>query len=461
MKTTFFCAAVIVLLSTAPSLCGEYLMNDTGLIATGLQILFSEPVTLDNFGDIFTKVEPTGPSTKFTFSVGEVSSWEGQWLNWTPQEAIIESTQWLISYHIPGQSQEPELPIELSASSSTDPDTYLYVPKIDVTPAEKKCYDCKTYAIVAVMRYYGEDVEFADICREVGEPPGACFAGVRFFGDLIAFVESRGFVFEAHHWNVDQIIKQIEAGRPVIASHRIGDMPAEPGIVKGFSDSRVWVWGIWEHITQRDQDSLYTYQQFQTLLAVPKDPETGIDGYLPWLWRTPRNCYLVYKPGVTPSRPTYPLHAVSYSTRLERSRSGGPGVVHVLNVAGDGEMSWDTALREGESTEIRIRIYNSDYVTGEPGSPSVRFAVRFVPDASDVGNAIKGYSQQEKWLHQNLFGYIFEEVLLSVTCIGNTWIGSVEICPNVSVESLYVLGAPHPTNTPYFGYEVEIEMPSN
>jgi hypothetical protein len=117
------------------------------------------------------------------------------------------------------------------------PTTYLYVPKITFAPEERRCLDCKTFAIVAIMRYYGEPVTFEDICREVGHPPGPRFEDVAFFGRLIQFVRSHGFVFEGHFWNVGQIIAKVREGYPVIAIHRFGEHPTEPGIVKGFNDS--------------------------------------------------------------------------------------------------------------------------------------------------------------------------------------------------------------------------------
>lgn len=87
---------VLLILFSIPVLAGEYLMNDTGQTVYGLTVAFSEPVTITGFGDVLMTVEPTGESTSFTFSGGEVEAWGGHWLNWEPDSATLVSKEWLM-----------------------------------------------------------------------------------------------------------------------------------------------------------------------------------------------------------------------------------------------------------------------------------------------------------------------------------------------------------------------------
>lgn len=86
---------------------GEYLMNDTGQTVYGLRVTFSEPVRITASGDVLTTVKPSGESTEFTFTGGEVSTSGGHWLNWEPPSALIRSLEWL--------AQDPEMPQSIPA----------------------------------------------------------------------------------------------------------------------------------------------------------------------------------------------------------------------------------------------------------------------------------------------------------------------------------------------------------
>ena len=87
-------ALAIVSLS---AFAGEYLMNDSGHTAYGLHVVFLEPVRITAFGGDLTSIAPTGESTEFTFSGGEVEVWGGQWFNWEPASALIVEHQWYSS----------------------------------------------------------------------------------------------------------------------------------------------------------------------------------------------------------------------------------------------------------------------------------------------------------------------------------------------------------------------------
>ncbi|MHA1858682.1 MAG: hypothetical protein ACTSUU_04465, partial [Candidatus Thorarchaeota archaeon] len=73
----------------------------------GLTVTFSEPVTITSFGDVLMTAEPTGESTTFTFSGGEVSPSSGEWLNWVPASARLVGHEWLTElYTSPVFAQE-------------------------------------------------------------------------------------------------------------------------------------------------------------------------------------------------------------------------------------------------------------------------------------------------------------------------------------------------------------------
>lgn len=447
---------IALLVCSLTGFAGQYFYNDTGMAATGLQITFPVPVKIIGFGDILKIVEPQGVATTFVFSGATVPPSKGEWVDWAPKDVKVNKYKWIVPQESP-QTRTPYSGGETHSDELT-PDVYIYVPRIVYSPQEKKCLDCKTFVIVAAMRYFGDDISFEDICREVGHPfaPGEVSPeeGSKFFQGLIHFARAHGFIVNSHFWDVDDILQAVKAGHIVIADHHVGDMPAEPGIIKGFNGSHIWVWGIWEYILQRNLDTVYTYKEFSSLLY--REGKTGMSGYIPWLWPSPRNCLEIYKTGEPTPTSTYPIEAIPYATALERSQSGGPGTVHVTNLSGDGKLSWSSPLRVEEAQEIHVYVYNATYITNTGGSPTVLFAVRFLPGSNDAGSVIVGYGAREKHIWKNAFGYPFEQITLPVVASGNAWIGKVTIRPTVSVESLYVLAPPGP-NRAFFSYEVRVQ----
>ena len=353
---------------------------------------------------------------------------------------------------------------------ASTPDTYLYVPKISYTSEEHECLDCKTFAIVAVMRYYGVKVEFSDVCREVGRPPGAVYADVDFFRHLLRFVRSKGFIVETHYWTVERILEEVEAGHPVIASHRFGKLPAEPGIVKGFNTSYLWVWGVQEFIQQQSKDSLYTHEDFQLLLE-KRNSGTGMMGYVPELFKQPVNCLVIYKQSVTPNPDKYPIVAVAHSrgdtnedeeepeSLQNSSKSNNQnevrGAIKELNLTGNGAMSWPSPLSSGKTIVVSFSVFDESYIMGTESTARVRFAIRFPPGSISAGSVIIGVPKSEKHIWSIPNGYIFEEINAPVERCTGGWCGQVTIKPSADMESIYVLGKPS-INTPFFGYEVRV-----
>jgi len=92
----------------SPVIGGEFLLNEE--TARALRIIFSEPVTITGFGDVFTVVEPASESKEFVFSGAKLDPWMGHWVDWSPTTAAIEAVEWLSS------------PPPSSESASTKPD---------------------------------------------------------------------------------------------------------------------------------------------------------------------------------------------------------------------------------------------------------------------------------------------------------------------------------------------------
>ena len=86
---------MILFICSIPALAGEYLVNNTGRTAYGLEVTFSEPVTIVDFGDALMVVHPTGMSITFTFSGAQLDAGKGQWFAWKPASATIIEYRWI------------------------------------------------------------------------------------------------------------------------------------------------------------------------------------------------------------------------------------------------------------------------------------------------------------------------------------------------------------------------------
>ena len=85
--------AVALILCSAPSLAGEFLINEG--IAYGVRVTFSEPVTITRFGDVLPLVYPDGETTEFLFYGATLPAWVGHWIIWEPTSARILNYVWL------------------------------------------------------------------------------------------------------------------------------------------------------------------------------------------------------------------------------------------------------------------------------------------------------------------------------------------------------------------------------
>ena len=115
-----------------PILAGEYLMNDTGEPVFGLRVVFAEPVEITGFGDVLLSVEPSGESSKFVFSGGELAGWEGHWLNWEPATIALVGLEWMTetTFSPDFSSSDAQVNVgritKVERSSSGLPYTYFY-----------------------------------------------------------------------------------------------------------------------------------------------------------------------------------------------------------------------------------------------------------------------------------------------------------------------------------------------
>jgi len=70
------------------------LLNDTGLIADGLSIVFDGPVEIITSSEALVKHEQVGDLLEWLFSNGEVQPFGGFWISWKPVSARIVNYTW-------------------------------------------------------------------------------------------------------------------------------------------------------------------------------------------------------------------------------------------------------------------------------------------------------------------------------------------------------------------------------
>lgn len=397
------------------------LFNDVNSDAYGLRVTFTEPVSIARMGEGFARWEAEENGKTIVFFEGKIGIWGNFFFFWEPENAEVMSHHWLLQ----APSYEP-------AISSLGPDSenvggqdalsvvYLDVPKLRPTP--QGCFDCKTYALISVMRYYGDDASFEDICALFGGPPKGNFTheeDIAFCRKIFDYAERRGFTVETHLWHIDAIIKEVARGRPVIANYRIGQYPSEPGVVKGFDEGHVWTYGVQEALHRPGVDVVYTMEQLEGLLDMGSRNYGPTGGYVPHIWRRPFNCWLVYRDAV-------------------------PKIGHELpsDIGVAGTIRWSGSLKSGFAKEIEITIYDEDYISWENGKATTRFAVTF--DRSlGWGSVIQNFANKKNW---SLPGRFFEEVRVSleISESGVGWRGTVTIVPCASMHYLSVLQPPQP-----------------
>jgi len=86
------CTFSLSLLSVAGT---ALLVNDSAQIARSLRLTFSEPVKIEEFGELLSDVYPTEPSVVATIVNGRVPPWHSMWVRWTPESAAITRIEWL------------------------------------------------------------------------------------------------------------------------------------------------------------------------------------------------------------------------------------------------------------------------------------------------------------------------------------------------------------------------------
>jgi len=88
---------VLLALCSLPLQATQILLNDSGELAFGIRVVFSQPVTLNGFGDTLGAVTPSTENAEFIFFAGTVVPWGTHWLSWEPREVALEAIEWLPS----------------------------------------------------------------------------------------------------------------------------------------------------------------------------------------------------------------------------------------------------------------------------------------------------------------------------------------------------------------------------
>jgi len=81
-------------LCSLSAFAGEVLVNDTGETATALRVVFSTPVIILGYGDVFTTVETTPTSHIFEFSGAALETEGIHWINWSPETTQLVEFEW-------------------------------------------------------------------------------------------------------------------------------------------------------------------------------------------------------------------------------------------------------------------------------------------------------------------------------------------------------------------------------
>ena len=250
----------------------------------------------------------------------------------------------------------------LAASATAEtPNCYLNVLKL--RPEPRECFDCKTYAFLSVMHYYGADVTFSDVCREAGRPPKTDFTpaeDVAFFEALLTFVKTRGFSIEVHRWSLNEILAEVARGRPVIANYAIPPSPSEPAVIKGFNDAYVWLYGVAEAMMSPLEDSVLTRREFEERMDMGNPNYGPTGGYVPEIWPRPFNCWVISREPVPSNRGELPHMAKRLvfvpdnyrGMTLEVDGLASTGWETVLPIVGDPR--GDTTRSDADLTELRV-----------------------------------------------------------------------------------------------------------
>ncbi len=115
----------------------------------------------------------------------------------------------------------------------------------------------------------------------------------------------------------------------------------------------------------------------------------------------------------------------------------------------DGTITAEGPLTMGSSVTFRFTVKNPAYI-GATGRPrTVRFAVRFRPGSTRLGNAIEGYHSDQKWI----WGDSFEEVAVPVEPCADAWCGEAVVRLCEDIQDVQIIG-PNVPGTISFGLEI-------
>jgi len=106
-KLAWFSLIFLVFVISPAAWAGAVYVNNTGEVACGFRIMFSEPVEITSYSTVFPNQTPLAKAIEFVFTGGEIPPGGSFWLSWKPASVHIVSTTWL---HF--SSQQEETPLE-------------------------------------------------------------------------------------------------------------------------------------------------------------------------------------------------------------------------------------------------------------------------------------------------------------------------------------------------------------
>ena len=138
-----------------------------------------------------------------------------------------------------------------------NPQTYFYIKGVPFFPQQR--YHCGPSSLASVMNFYGISVSEEDIAKEIYNPKLIGTLSI----DMLQYARAKGFNASYHKGNIEEIKKEISAGRPVILFLDLGYSfyPVRHYIVAiGYDDAR----GYLIAHSGVEKDKTFSYKEIQT-----------------------------------------------------------------------------------------------------------------------------------------------------------------------------------------------------
>src|SRR3972149_2105951 len=138
-----------------------------------------------------------------------------------------------------------------------NPDAGFYIKDVPFFPQER--YHCGPSSLARVMNLYGISGSEEDIAKEIYNPKLIGTLSI----DMLQYARAKGFNASYHKGNIEEIKKEISAGRPVILFLDLGYSfyPVRHYIVAiGYDDAR----GYLIAHSGIEKDKTFSYKEIQT-----------------------------------------------------------------------------------------------------------------------------------------------------------------------------------------------------